>query len=245
MGGPVTRALTPAEPDVHERFTAWLLHGAAGEPARDLAVHATFCPECRAAMAALDLLSIIDTGRAPMPPSRGTLGPARRARLGLHRAAAAATMVIVAGGGWALASGRVPVPLAAGPPASQAPAQEVLGGAGGGPFSQPDASEPAAGPDGPDGADASVPAPIGPVSSDAADPPPGASPDATGGPQTATPTATVRPAPTGTPRPTRSPSPTPSPTARPTPTPAASALPPTQAPTAQPTPEQSVAAPAG
>ena len=51
----------------HERFREWLAAGAEGDPPRDLAVHASVCPECQQSMAALDRLAAIDPGKAGAP----------------------------------------------------------------------------------------------------------------------------------------------------------------------------------
>ena len=53
--------------DSHERFREWLAAGAEGDPPRDLAVHASVCPECQQSMAALDRLAAIDPGKAGAP----------------------------------------------------------------------------------------------------------------------------------------------------------------------------------
>jgi hypothetical protein len=53
--------------EAHRRFREWLTGGAEGDPPRDVAVHASVCAECNSWIAALDLLSVVDTGRASMP----------------------------------------------------------------------------------------------------------------------------------------------------------------------------------
>ena len=54
--------------DLHQRFEAWLLDGAGGDPPRDLAVHAALCPECAPKIAAFDALAAIDVAAAGPPP---------------------------------------------------------------------------------------------------------------------------------------------------------------------------------
>jgi hypothetical protein len=53
--------------ETHRRFREWLTNGAEGDPPRDVAVHASVCAECSSWIAALDLLSVVDTGKASMP----------------------------------------------------------------------------------------------------------------------------------------------------------------------------------
>jgi hypothetical protein len=88
--------------DPHSRFQAWLLGAPRGDPARDLALHASVCPECTRWVAAQDALTAIDLGRARMPPWRSTrprLGAALRvARL----VAVTASLVLL---GWGIAFG--------------------------------------------------------------------------------------------------------------------------------------------
>lgn len=83
--------------DLHGRFAEWLAAGAAGDPPRDAALHASVCPECMARVAALDALAGIDPGLAPMPPSRHS-PQLRQAELpAVGRFAAAVGGVLVAG----------------------------------------------------------------------------------------------------------------------------------------------------
>jgi hypothetical protein len=214
--------------DAHEGFTAWLQGGAPGEPPRDLALHAAFCADCRAAMAAFDLLSTIDTGRAPMPPSRPAARPPRRRMVSPRLIAAGASLVILAAGGWAVTSGRLPVPLGAGSGGSPSPVQQVLGGFGAGHVVSPTPSlDGASSPAEPSATEASE-------SSDAASLEPGATPGpvTTAGPDVTGPADPSSPRPTATARPTRHPSP--SGTATPTEPPPS--VDPTAPPTAEPTP---------
>lgn len=53
--------------EAHQRFRDWLTDGADGEPARDVAVHASVCTECRRSIAALDMLAVVNPGMASMP----------------------------------------------------------------------------------------------------------------------------------------------------------------------------------
>ncbi|TMB55924.1 MAG: hypothetical protein E6J47_06075 [Chloroflexi bacterium] len=116
----------------HARFSAWLASGAPGEPARDLALHASVCPECARAIAALDLLGQIDPGRAPMPSWDG-VGDEPGGLLRAARFAAAAVgvmlvaVVVGIGASQLIIGGRASGEVAFG---SQTPAQGVLGGAG-------------------------------------------------------------------------------------------------------------------
>ena len=78
--------------EAHRRFQEWLLTGAEGDPARDLALHASVCPSCQKSIAALDLLAIVDPGLAAMPAA-ATLA-ARGGMLRTQRLAGAAAGVI-------------------------------------------------------------------------------------------------------------------------------------------------------
>lgn len=127
-----------AERDLHALFTAWLQGGAGGDPPRDAAVHAAHCIRCRAATMALDHLSVIDVGRAPMPPSRGLIaehaGSLARPRL---VAAGASAFVVVAVAAWIGFGALLPNPPGATGPSAD---QEVLGGFGAGGSATADAS---------------------------------------------------------------------------------------------------------
>jgi hypothetical protein len=188
--------------DPHARFSAWLLAGARGEPPRDLALHASVCPECTRAIAAIDLLSQIDTGRAKMPFWEGAdEEPGGLVRAGRFAAAASGVMLIAVvtgiGVSQLIANTRGPggVGLSSG-----TPQQGVLGGSG----------TPAASPD-------TGKAP-------ASSPTPTASPsDEPFGTPFTNPTARPTPRPTALATSTPKPSPTPSGTPLPTPLPSASA----------------------
>jgi hypothetical protein len=95
--------------DLHTRFGAWLESGAEGEPSRDVALHASACPDCQRLIAAFDALATVDLTLAPdTPPSadRGTQSFSPLARAGRYAVAAAATVLlgaVVAIGGSRLA----------------------------------------------------------------------------------------------------------------------------------------------
>ncbi len=208
---------TRSDRDPHRRFAEWLLATADDEPPRDLAVHASVCPDCQRQIAALDMLTGIELGNAGMPPAQAAaierrIGAARRVAVAVGGVAAVAAIGV---GGWRLVE-----VTGIGALASESPAQEVLGNTG-----QPQATiEPSA------PTELTVPASPSPSPSASATPPPASStPGVT--PVTLPPAATVRPtsAPTRTPRPSSAP---PSPTPPATPTPA----PPTPTPTPEPTP---------
>ncbi len=117
----------------HERFTAWLLAGAEGDPPRDLAVHASVCPACRASIAAFDRLDLVDPGAAPIPARTGPVSRGVLVRAG--RAAGAAVGVIIAAtvlgvGGWQLIDAARGGPGGGIAQATQTPDQNVLGGSG-------------------------------------------------------------------------------------------------------------------
>ena len=88
--------------DPHSRFQAWLLNGPRGDPARDLALHASVCPECMRWVAAQDALSGIDLGRARMPPWRPTRPRLSTAGRVARLVAVTATLVLL---GWGIAFG--------------------------------------------------------------------------------------------------------------------------------------------
>ena len=228
--------------DLHQRFGRWLLAGASGEPPRDLALHASLCAECMRRIAAFDLLTTIDPGRAPLPPSR-PWAPARPPLLRLARGAGALTGValvaVVVGVGLGsvleLRSTQAGAD-ASGSAQSDVPVQGVLGATGG--PSTTESGSPSAAPTGEptsleSAAATRTPAPAIP-------PPPTARP-ATAAPSSAptassagtTPSAsassTISPTPTAIETPTPELTPTPAPTSVPTPLP-------TETPTPEPTP---------
>ena len=215
----MTRVRAADAADLHHRFDAWLRAGAAGDPPRDVALHAANCPACRRATAALDLLPLVDTGRAPLPPSRPVASPAGLRVRPRVVASVAATFVVVAAGAWVGINALTPAGIGSGT-GDETPDQEVLGGvlASGSATPSPAASPL---PDSP------TPEATSASASPSAD---GAS--ATAAPQVPPPpthasfaAATPTPAGQATPRPTQAP------TAAPTPSPAT----PTPVPTASPT----------
>ena len=222
--------------DPHDRFADWLAAGAVGDPARDVALHASFCPTCLQLAAALDALALVDPGAEDLPAGVAPL-PHPRGGMVLARRAAAVAAVGVLGVATAIGAGALlrpeePPGIAAAP--TSTPFREaVLGGAG----SPSSASEtPTASAD-PSSASAEPSASAtGPTESlgGAATPPP-----LTAG--TPRPPVVIVP-PAGTPRPTRPPAPTPTPppsavvTPAPTGVPTPTPLPPTPPPTPVPTP---------
>lgn len=223
--------------ELHDRFSEWLVAGARTALARDVAVHASACPDCLRAASAFDALVLVDAGLAPEPfrltssarPRRGTL--VRRAVVMVGAVGAAATIVAAA---YALSLPRFGPGVAArgsigAETATASPNEGILGGVSSPTLdATPDASasstETERPTESPDQSPTvlSVPSPR---------PPGSTSPIRTPGPS-ATATATSTPLPSvATAAPTASPTPTPSPTPTATPTP-----PPTATPTPTPTP---------
>jgi hypothetical protein len=87
--------------DPHQRFVAWLLAGAQGDPTRDLALHASVCPDCIRGIAAQDALAIIDVGRAPLPISKAAPRPRALSAVRVARIVALASSLVLVG--WAIA----------------------------------------------------------------------------------------------------------------------------------------------
>ena len=85
--------------DLHERFLDWLFAGAKGDPPRDVALHASVCPDCSQWIAAYDALAGIDPGRAPLPPSHPIAEPYSTAWSAVRVAAAASSVAVVAAAG--------------------------------------------------------------------------------------------------------------------------------------------------
>lgn len=98
----------------HERFLGWLLAGGLGDPARDLALHASVCPDCIRWVAAHDALASIDLGRAGMPPWRPRR-PRPSAALRVGRLVALTAALVLVGWGIAFGASR----LLAGPVAGE------------------------------------------------------------------------------------------------------------------------------
>lgn len=219
----MTRTPAPEPSDLHARFSDWLVSGAAGEPGRDVALHAAYCDGCRRAIDAFDLLEVVDTGRAPLPPSRASALASHGLLSTARVVAAAAGLLVVAGGGGLAAINALDGGLTGDVAPSQTPVQEILGGTPRSSSAEPsdEASDRAtATPEPSTTATASLQ--TGAASATAAP----SFPPVTAPPPTAAPT---RPPVTSSPRPTR----TPDPTAAPTPPPTAV---PTASPTASPTP---------
>jgi hypothetical protein len=216
--------------DPHLRFNAWLVAGAEGELARDLALHASVCGICVPRVAALDLLTAVDTGRASVPVLlRPTFRPA--GLRGVGRFVAAFAGVTVAAALIGLAGSQLIELRGAGDGASKAdpgetPGQAVLGGTGrSSPTpSQTEPSETPAPSAAASTAEASTPTAL-------ATPAPFPAPGSQSTPRPATPrpsasaSASASPRPVATPTPVASPVPTPTPTATPTDTPTPEATP--------------------
>lgn len=226
--------------DPHDRFAEWLATGARGEPARDVALHASFCADCLRLAAALDALGRVDPGAvdlpvgvAPLPRTPDSVMLARRAA-----GVAAVGLIGVAAviGGASLLDREDPPAIGAAP--TSTPFREgVLGGDGppGTAFAEPTQSAPSS--------PSTEPSPsstdTGPVPAGTVTPPPRAAvtprPPVVIIPPAGTPRPTVAPIATVTPRP--SVAVTPAPTAAPTPTPPPPTPPPTPVPTPTPTAE--------
>jgi hypothetical protein len=207
--------------DPHQRFGEWLLAGAPGEPARDLALHASVCPGCMARVAALDLLAAVDTGRA-RPPSSAALRrkPAPSGRGAMRYAEAFFGAIILAGlvglGARVIDLRALTGPAGANPEGT--PTQAVLGGTG-----RPSLTpEPSASESGESTASASptnavtptsVPQPVNPPAATVrpATPTPSTAAPTPGPTPTATPTSAETATPTVEPTPSDSPTPTPTP----------------------------------
>jgi hypothetical protein len=231
--------------DPHLRFDAWLLSGAIGEPARDLALHASVCSECVGRIAALDLLTAVDTGRAALPPSVRLIREPAQGLGGLGRYATAFAGVTVATAliglaGWRLIDLRGLTETAN---ADESTRQAVLGGTG----------RPSPTPEAQPSESVTSPAESVPQAPSAAPTPVHTAPPPEATPRPATPrpsasaSASVSAGPSATPTPAGSPaaSPTPVPTDTPTPEPTDTPTPeptdtPTPEPTATPTPEPTV-----
>jgi hypothetical protein len=226
----------PAVDGAHQRFTDWLVASPSSDPPRDLAVHASSCPECQRHIAAMDDLAAVDLGLAgipPAPPLAETVGwatAARRAALMAGGVAVVAALMFVT---WRtfLAPDQ---PVVATDPS---PTQAVLGGTGSSQPSPSPGGEESLAPTAPEsspsaGATATIPPFIGPLPGQTPFPPV----QPTSGPvATLPPGATPQPPPAATPSPQPTRPPTPQPTQPPTPEPTA---PPTPEPTARPpTPE--------
>jgi hypothetical protein len=219
----------PADP--HGRFDDWLLAGARGEPARDLALHASLCAACTARISAIDLLTAVDPGRAPMPPflvgaaGRPITAVRRASRLVAAFAGVTVAAALIGLAGWRMIDlQRLAERVDAN--AGERPGQAVLGGTGessqppspAATVAAPSSSEPTATPRPTQAAGASAPPAPQPIL-------PGATPR----PSTPRPSLPANPSisvsPSASATPTAAGSPTPTPTAPVTPTPSATATP--------------------
>ena len=212
--------------DPHATIDAWLIEGAEEDLPRDLAVHASLCPDCRMRIAAFDMLAAVKLDQAGFPPLRaaalGPAGPRRGVALaagGVVAVSAVATVAAVMGTSWR------PSPDTVGGAATERPTQAVLGNTG---QPQPTARSASQTPSGtPTASPTATSIPL-PTAAPVVTPPP------TGPASLPAPTPTLRPthAPTATPRPSASPAAT----ATPSPTPVITPEPPTPTPEPTPTP---------
>jgi hypothetical protein len=228
--------------DPHARFDDWLLAGARGEPARDLALHASLCATCAPRISAIDLLTAVDPGRAPMPRLLvGRAGPVTAVRRAVRLAAAFAG-VTVAGALIGLAGWRMielqGLAERVDANARETPGQAVLGGTGESSqtpspeatVAAPSSSEPAATPPSTQAPAASAPPAPQPILPGATPRPSTPRPSLSASPSiSASPSASATPTPAGSATPTPSGSATPTPSEIATPTP-------TETPTPEPTP---------
>lgn len=119
--------------DLHGEFAAWIADGARGDPARDVAVHASGCEACMRQAAAVDSLLNLDLDATPLP-AMPTARPHRASRSVLITRAIAgvAVIVLVVSAGAIAAGGLFAPPRAGAPPgpstSAPAPAEGVLGG---------------------------------------------------------------------------------------------------------------------
>ncbi|MEX1072384.1 MAG: fibronectin type III domain-containing protein [Chloroflexota bacterium] len=214
--------------EAHDRFREWLAAGAEGEPARDLAVHASVCAACRQSMAALDLLTIVDPGRAGGPSTEfvsARAGLAGAGRLTTAIAGAVLGAVIVGIGASQLIALTRSGPGGPVAQASTTPDQGLLGAT-----QTPGTTDPVPSGNESPGIELTPASTAGPAGATPR-PTPRSTPGSTPG-STAVPTSSATPspgssassspssAPTPTPTPTPTPVPTPVPTPTPTPTPA-------------------------
>lgn len=225
--------------DLHDRFRAWLLDGARGEPARDAALHASACARCLADVAAFDALLAVDVSGADVPllpvgTPRPIRTPAVQALRAISGVASVSVLVLAAMvGAGALRDDTAGTGIAIGP--TESPDGEGI--LAGGPSVAAASVDPAS-PSTTPSPDASDRASEEPASSEipgeatptlppfVAPPPPAITPGPTAA-VTPGPTAAATPAPT----PLMTPAPTPIPTALPTVSPT-----PTPTPTSDPTP---------
>ena len=222
----MTRRHGPSD-HAHQRFMEWLLAASDEDPQRDVAVHASVCHDCRQAIAALDMLTAIDSARAGQPPLRSLQGrPPRTATRVVAAVGGVAAVAAIGIGGWRLVDANA---LRFGA-ATESPTQAVLGNTG-----QPEATlEPSPSASASGSADEASPSlSPSPRPAPAAPATPGLSPPNPPPASTVPPTARPTVNPTATPQPSMIP-PTPSPSPQPTPE-----VTPPPPPTPDPTPEES------
>lgn len=222
---------------LHERFLAWLEAGADGEPARDLALHASVCIECARWVAAHDALATIDPGRAPLPSSRPAAialpaGPRRVARWAATVSLVVAIGLLAVGVGEVLSGGIVLFPhteggvlAATGTPAPSAHGGGSLRSATTAPSTDPVSPNPASSRVTPSPTPTPSAAPRSGTTAARTSAPRRSVPEAPSPTPRVTPSPTVVPSPTPSASPTPSPSPSPTPSASPSPTPSASPSP--------------------
>lgn len=229
----MTRGRPAEAPDLHDRFAQWLQAGAPGEPSRDVAIHGAHCPACRQLVAAWDRLALVDTGRAPMPPSRSVvLAPSGWLPRPRAMATAAAGIVVLGIGAWIGASAMRPSGIGQAP-GTPTPDQGVLGGFGAGGSATPSAKASLTLDGSPSPSEtATATATVGPDTPTPGETQAGQTPFQAASPRPVTPAPTVRPpAATQPPNPTQTISPTQPPTLPPTLPPTATPPPPTASPT--------------
>lgn len=81
--------------DPHQQLEEWLVDGAANDPPREMAFHASMCEECLARLSAFDSLGAVDVGAAGSPPPL-TAPTALAVGIGWARLVGAATGGILA-----------------------------------------------------------------------------------------------------------------------------------------------------
>ncbi|HET6657290.1 MAG TPA: hypothetical protein VFG61_05295 [Gaiellaceae bacterium] len=225
--------------DLHETFRTWLVAGAHDALPRDVALHASACPDCLRTVAAFDTLAGVDPGAAPEPhvtaPATRLWTP--RALLVARGAAGVAAVALIAAAGFVAAGALFGQPSDALTAARQSPQGEGVLGNQGGPSASATPSESAR-------AATESPSPTAEQSA-SVEPIPEDNPPMGGGPPpistlrpTPTPRPTIAPTSAATPRPTSGVTPTPVPPTPvpPTPTP----IPPTPEITPTPLPTESV-----
>lgn len=111
---------------LHERFLEWLAVDGSGELPRDLALHASLCPDCGRFIVAHDALAAVDVGLADPPPSRLTDSDYVITLARVGRLAAGITGVALLGAVTAFGTSGLPAATIASP--APTVAEAVLGG---------------------------------------------------------------------------------------------------------------------